>query len=211
MKNKKMMPMIGWIVMVVLVAVLSVYSIAYFIPGMPFSFRPEVYPQSPLTVFLLAHIGGAVVAALSGPLQFWGSFRQNNVKTHRVLGKFYLLGVLVAGLSALIISPISQGGLVTHIGFALLAVTWLVATFMAYKRVLGKDWLAHQRWMIRSYSLTLAFVSLRIWLGGLVLTGAPFEEVYQTVAWICWVPNLIIAECYINRDNSLIARSPSLT
>lgn len=207
MKNKKMTPMIGWVVMVLLVVLLSVYSMAYFVPGMPFSFRPQVYPQSPLTIFLLAHIGGAVIAALCGALQFWEEFRLRNVKIHRVLGKFYLLGVLVAGVSALIISPISQGGLVTHIGFALLAVTWLVTTFIAYKRVVDKNWLAHQRWMIRSYSLTLAFVSLRIWLGGLVLTGAPFEEVYQTVAWICWVPNLMIAEYYINRNNSLITRA----
>ena len=207
MRNKKMIPVISWGVMVLLVIVLSVYSMAYFIPGMPFSFRPEVYPQSPLTIFLLAHIGGAVVAALCGPLQFCQSFRLRNIKTHRLLGKCYLLGVLVAGVSALIISPISQGGLVTHIGFALLAVSWLVATFIAYKRILERDWLAHQRWMIRSYSLTLAFVSLRIWLGGLVLTGAPFEEVYQTVAWICWVPNLMIAEYCINRNNSLVARA----
>ena len=42
------------------------------------------------------------------------------------------------------------------------------------------------------------FLSLRLWLPGLLITtDADFEQVYQTVAWLCWVPNLIITELYL--------------
>jgi len=196
---------LGWWLMTVLVVVLCLYSAAYFLPGMPFSFRPDVYPISSFTWFLLAHIGGAMVAALAGPLQFWGSFRLKYKKWHRFLGMSYLAGVAIAAPAALIISPISQGGLTTHIGFAILAMLWAGATLIAYYKIINKQWRAHQQWMIRSYALTLAFVSLRLWLGGLALTGAPFDEVYQSAAWLCWVPNLIVAELYLGWRASAFA------
>ena len=188
---------VTWGLMSLLVAAMCAYAAVYFLPGMPFSFRPDVYPSSSFTVLLLAHIGGAIIAALAGPLQFWGSFRRKYKKWHRLLGFSYLFGVCIAAPAALMISPISKGGLTTHIGFAILAVLWAGATLIAYYQISRKNWHAHQQWMIRSYALTLAFVTLRLWLGGLVLTGASFDEVYQTVAWLCWVPNLIIAELYI--------------
>ncbi|EPJ48470.1 MAG: hypothetical protein OFPI_29290 [Osedax symbiont Rs2] len=188
---------VGWGLMSLMIVALCAYSAVYFLPGMPFSFRPEVYPGSSFTIFLLAHIGGAIIAALAGPPQFWSSFRSKHKKWHRLLGLSYLLGVCIAAPAALMISPISKGGLSTHIGFALLAVLWAGATLIAYFEISRKNWHAHQQWMIRSFALTLAFVTLRLWLGTIALTGAPFDEVYQTVAWLCWVPNLLIAELYI--------------
>jgi len=187
----------GWWLMTIMAVLLCLYSSAYFLPGMPFSFRPDVYPVSSLTLFLLAHIGGGMLAVIAGPLQFWSHFRAKYKKWHRLLGLIYLTGVVIGAPAALIISPISQGGLTTHIGFAILAILWGATTLIAYLKIISKDYEAHQQWMIRSYALTLAFVSLRIWLGGLTVTGAPFEEVYQSVAWLCWVPNLIVAELYL--------------
>lgn len=187
----------GWWLMTVLVVVLCLYSAAYFLPGMPFSFRPDVYPVTGFTVFLLAHIGGAMLAALAGPLQFWRHFRLKHKKWHRLLGFSYLTGVVIGAPAALVISPISQGGLTTHIGFSILAILWGATTLIAYLKIIAKDYDGHQQWMIRSFALTLAFVTLRLWLGGLAMTGAPFDEVYQTTAWLCWVPNLIIAELYL--------------
>ena len=201
---------VGWWLMTVFVVILCLYAAAYFLPGMPFSFRPDVYPSSSFTWLLLAHIGGAMLAALAGPLQFWGGFRRKYKKVHRIIGLSYLAGVCISAPAALIISPISQGGLTTHIGFAMLAILWAGATFIAYYHIISKDWRAHQRWMIRSFALTFAFVTLRLWLGGLALTGAPFDEVYQTTAWLCWVPNLIIVELYLGmRANKFAVSSVS--
>ena len=57
---------VAWGLMTLLVIALCIYSAVYFLPGMPFSFRPDVYPGSSFTIFLLAHIGGAIIAALAG-------------------------------------------------------------------------------------------------------------------------------------------------
>ena len=58
----------------------------------------------------------------------------------------------------------------------------------------------HRRWMIRSYSLTFAAVTLRVALPlFFILGGMDYDEASNYVAWISWVPNLLIAELYLRR------------
>src|SRR5260370_20371385 len=54
--------------------------------------------------------------------------------------------------------------------------------------------------MIRSYALTLAAVTLRIYLPASQIAGIPFPDAYQTISWLCWVPNLVVAEWWILRS-----------
>ncbi|MBK9207725.1 MAG: DUF2306 domain-containing protein [Anaerolineales bacterium] len=71
---------------------------------------------------------------------------------------------------------------------------------------------SHREWMIRSFALTFAAATLRLWLGTLIATQLPFlqtrysgdfdalfVEVYRVVMWLSWVPNLIVAEMIIQR------------
>ena len=49
--------------------------------------------------------------------------------------------------------------------------------------------------MIRSFALTLAAVTLRIYMPiGVTLNQGEFTLPYTIIAWACWVPNLITAE-----------------
>ena len=49
--------------------------------------------------------------------------------------------------------------------------------------------------MIRNFALTFAAVTLRAYLGlSQAVFGLSFEAFYPVVAWLCWVPNLIVAE-----------------
>ena len=52
--------------------------------------------------------------------------------------------------------------------------------------------------MVRNFALTFAAVTLRLWLPGMVVGGVPMEIAYPIVAWLCWVPNLIVAEALFN-------------
>jgi len=58
----------------------------------------------------------------------------------------------------------SQGGLVTHVGFGLLAILWFGTTAAAYFSIRRGDQVSHRRWMIRGYALTFAAVTLRWYL-----------------------------------------------
>ena len=64
--------------------------------------------------------------------------------------------------------------------------------------MLNRDFAAHERWMIRSFALTLAAVTLRIYLPiGVTLNNGEFTFPYTIIAWACWVPNLIVAEIFL--------------
>jgi hypothetical protein len=51
---------------------------------------------------------------------------------------------------------------------------------------------------------------LRIYLPLSQVYGIPFEPAYQTIAWLCWVPNLIVAEWLILRQRAVPVPEPSL-
>jgi hypothetical protein len=52
--------------------------------------------------------------------------------------------------------------------------------------------------MVRNFALTFAAVTLRLYLGVFMAAGARFEDVYPLLAWLCWVPNLLLAEWLFN-------------
>jgi len=43
----------------------------------------------------------------------------------------------------------------------------------------------HEKWMIRSYALCFAAVTLRIWLGLSGHAELAFMDVYPIIAWLC--------------------------
>ncbi len=51
--------------------------------------------------------------------------------------------------------------------------------------------------MLRNFALTFAAVTLRIYLNVFAAIGVDFSESYPVVAWLAWVPNLILIEWYL--------------
>lgn len=163
-------------------------------------------------VGLFVHIFSGGIALILGPFQFLSKLRDRKPTLHRWMGRIYLLGVLFGGLSAFIIAPGMISGLVGEFGLITLAVLWLSTGFMAYASIRAGNVDDHREWMIRNYALTFAAATLRLWLGSLIATQLPFlqtkyagdfdalfVEVYRVVMWICWVPNLIVAEMILQR------------
>ena len=101
---------------------------------------------------------------------------------------------MIGGVSGFYLALNSSGGLVGHYGFALLAIFWVSATLIAFSCIRKRNIAAHQKWMIRSYALTLAALTLRIYISAFLISGVSFEDAYPLIAWLCWVPNIIIAE-----------------
>jgi uncharacterized membrane protein len=168
------------------------------------SMNPDVFP--PLLrdefmdrkVYLALHAGGGAVALVIGPWQFWGRLRRNHTKLHRAMGATYLVATVIFGGGAgFLLAFESHGGLTTHVGFGMLAVLWWITGVSAFLSVRAGDYRSHGEWMVRSFSLTFGAVTLRLWLPLFAALGIPFDEAYQTVAWLAWVPNLLVAELYL--------------
>mgnify|MGYP001206114726 CR=1 FL=1 len=64
--------------------------------------------------------------------------------------------------------------------------------------VIGIDIDAHKVWMIRNFSLTFGAVTLRLYMGLFSAFYVDPSEAFQAVAWLAWVPNLIVVEWYLN-------------
>lgn len=145
------------------------------------------------------HIFLGGLALLAGFSQFFKSLRRKRLQLHRTLGKIYVVAVILSGIAGLIIAYFASGGLVAAVGFSALAVLWLYTTGNAYTSIRKKKIEAHQRWMIRSYALCFAAVTLRVYLPLTQIAGIEFESAYRVIAWACWVPNLLVAEFYFIR------------
>jgi hypothetical protein len=141
-----------------------------------------------------------MLATIIGPFQFLPRIITNRyLKLHRWLGRTYLGGVLFGGLAGLYMAFLAYGGPPARLGFGLLAILWLLSGFMAYRHIRRKEIQHHRQWMVRNYALTFAGITLRLWIIVLQVAGVEFIEAYITVAWLCWVPNLMIAEVIVNR------------
>jgi predicted membrane protein DUF2306 len=51
--------------------------------------------------------------------------------------------------------------------------------------------------MTRSFALAFAAVMLRIYLPGSLAAGVDYYDAYPVIAWVCWVPNLIVAQVLV--------------
>jgi uncharacterized membrane protein len=149
-----------------------------------------------------AHFLGGAIALAVGAFQLNSRIRARFIAIHRWLGRTYLLAIAAGGVASLVLAVNSSAGPVARVGFGLLGVLWLVSSFNAYRYIRQGDVGAHRNWMIRSYALTLAAVTLRVYLPLSMIAGMPFAVAYPAIAWLCWVPNLLVAEWFVRSGRS---------
>jgi uncharacterized membrane protein len=183
-----------WWVMLLFSVSVVVYATRYFL------FKSNDAHFSRYIIPLRLHIAGGMGALLAGPWQFSEKLRARRLNLHRWLGRFYLIEVGLGSIAGFAMSFVSEEGLPTHLGFGILAVLWFFTGLQAYRMVRRGNIEAHRQWMIRNFALTLAAVTLRNYLP-LMLFGLhwSFRASYITVSWLCWVPNLLVAEWMISR------------
>jgi uncharacterized membrane protein len=185
-----------WALMTLLALLVAAYAIGI-------SSVAEIRPPLVRTLFqqhraaVLAHFLGGAVGLLTGAAQLSSRLRTGAVRLHRGLGRIYVLAILVGGVAGFILALNSSAGSVARAGFGALAVCWLASTVSAYFHIRRGNLPAHRSWMIRSYALTLAAVTLRLYLPVSQIAGISMTAAYPAIAWLCWVPNLLIAEWFV--------------
>ncbi len=150
---------------------------------------------------LYGHITGATIALALLPIQFSPRLRRTRLGLHRWLGRLYGASIAVGSLSGLALAVTTEAGPFAAMGFAALAVLWAAFTARAIWLAIQGEIAAHRAWMVRSAALTLAAVSLRLELP-LLQAIFGFEIGYPLVAWLCWVPNLLIAEWLLSTGHT---------
>jgi Predicted membrane protein (DUF2306) len=86
---------------------------------------------------------------------------------------------------------------VSTAGFGLLAGLWLASTWKALDAARNGRIAEHRRWMIRSFALTFAAVTLRLYLPFAFISPIGYVATYRLIGFACWVPNLAFAEVFL--------------
>jgi uncharacterized membrane protein len=107
---------------------------------------------------LIPHVLASVIALLAGPVQFSSRFRQRHLRFHRVLGRIYVISVLIGALTGIALAAGRPG----MPGTCVQAAAWVICTTAALITARNRQIARHRQWMIRSYAVTFTFVSSRV-------------------------------------------------
>ncbi len=169
----------------------------------------QVGPVSPTVAknrffqpWIIVHAAGAATALLLGPFQFRPTLRRRWPRLHRWTGRAYVAGCLVGGASGLVLAAGTSAGPVAQSGFSAVGVLWMYVTARGWGTARAGRFPEHRRWMIRSFALTFAAVTLRIYLPTAMTLGFSLTSTYQVIAWLSWVPNAALAEIYLRRGKA---------
>lgn len=136
-------------------------------------------------------LGG--IALLIGWLQFNKKLRLKHIKLHKNIGKVYVLSCILSAIAAFYIALYASGGIGPKIGFAAMAVFWFFSTYLGFSAIKKGNVTKHQKLMIYSYAACFSAVTLRIWLPILTNALGGFYPAYRVVAWLSWLPNILVA------------------
>lgn len=163
----------------------------------------------PIEGGLYIHIVGASLALAIGPWQFSQRLRRWRPGLHRWVGRAYLASIALGATGGVVTSIWSSRGISGFVGFATLTALWAWTSWRGYRAVRRGDIRSHQAWMIRSFALTFAAVTLRVELLAMIGLQAlfvsdfdfahAFDQAYAPLPYLSWIPNLIIAEWIIHR------------
>lgn len=199
-KTRKWSTRLGWLFLLILCLAVAAFSARYLVNP------PQTTKQALHNIYglpwLVVHVASSTTALSLGAWQFIPAWRRKTLGVHRWIGRTYVVSCLIGGVSGVILAFGSHAGPVATLGFGLLGVFWIALNSLGWRAAIQKRFDAHRRWMIRSWALTLAAVTLRIYLPMVMIFDLPFEPWYQAIAFLAWVPNLLLAEVWLRWRHS---------
>jgi hypothetical protein len=192
-----------WLIVILGVALgLNTLTYLNFDPHYGFlKFKQDAISTGWYLPFYYAHIFVGGLILIAGFFQFNHELRRHRRTLHRWLGYFYVFGILLfAAPGGLGMSFFVGRGNMVLISFVVQCLLWFYCTAMAFRKALAKDFESHQHWMMRSFSLTLAAITLRLYIfAASWWFDLSLPYVYGLFAWASWLPNLLIAEYIIHK------------
>ncbi|SUX47215.1 DUF2306 domain-containing protein [Chryseobacterium indoltheticum] len=164
--------------------------------------QTEVHDRPEYLWFFYTHVYTSIFVLLAGFLAILRKdFRLKNF--HINAGKIYIFLILLfAAPSGIYMGIFANGGFLSKISFVILGSLWWFSTFKAYQLARQKKFKEHKQWMWRSFALTISALTLRIWKVIIVYLFHPNPmDVYQIIAWLGWVPNILLIEYLITKKH----------
>ena len=158
-------------------------------------------PPNPIAPgFYYVHLLFALPVLLGAPLQFVSELRLRRPALHRAVGKAYVYGATVASLTAIYMGTVGpyQG---SRLSIAITGTLWSFFTLAAWRQAVARNFAAHRAFMIRSYTMALVLVWLRLMfdLQDYLFFYVINEDLRDaTREWASWVVPLLVTELYLS-------------
>ena len=183
---------------------IGLYPLSYLVFGNNLNSKSQELLASVFwNVNFYTHISLGGIALLVGWSQFSEKFRKKNIRLHRVIGKVYVGSVLLSAIAGIYIGYFATGGIISQVGFISLGIIWFYTTLNAFFEIKKGRVEQHEKMMIYSYAACFAAVTLRLMLPLLIVIFNDFIPAYQLVAWLSWIPNLMVAHLIILKKSRL--------
>jgi hypothetical protein len=160
--------------------------------------QTEVTERPEYLWFFYSHVYTSIFVLFAG---FLAILRKDfGIKNfHKNAGKFYIFLILfLAAPSGIYMGIFANGGFLSKLSFVILGCLWWFSTFKAYQLARQKKFKQHKHWMWRSFAFTISAITLRMWKVFIVYLFHPNPmDVYQIIAWLGWIPNIILIEYLI--------------
>lgn len=133
----------------------------------------EEYPN-----ITLAHVGPGLLYLALAPLQFLKSIRSKYPQFHRWSGRLLVVLSLILGAAAVVIGVLfPYSGVIEQVIIAFFGTFFLAAAVNGFLCARRKNFKAHREWMMRSFAIGLAIVTMRlIFVPILIIIGSPTVE-----------------------------------
>jgi len=150
--------------------------------------------QSPIAFMLHALLGG--VGLVAGVLQFNSRIRLASIRTHRTTGWVYLVSIWGASTSGMLSAFYFDVPSTAKAIFVAVACWWFFSTSWAYWHVRKRRVNLHRHWMIRSYAISLFFITFPIWVP--LMQALTADEIAWPMGLLFAVSlNILLAELWL--------------
>ena len=199
LKYSKYLLWIGYIYFSYLLLLITLQYIPYHTDVAFLRIKQEEIALNHYKIAFFTHVYTSIFLMIFGAIQFSNYIQKKHIKLHQISGRLYVaILLLLSGPSGFIMSYYANGGLFAQISFLLLAAFWMLFTVLSLYFILKKQVIQHQKFAVRSFALTLAAISLRLFKYLLVFFFEPLPmDAYRIAAWSSWTFNLLIAELII--------------
>jgi uncharacterized membrane protein YozB (DUF420 family) len=171
----------------------------------------------PFKWWLLPHGIAGACALLLGPMQFSDRLRKKYAKLHRVVGRFYIAGVFVAGPLGFYIQFFQERSGATRsfsIAGAVDATLWMTTTAIALLFILRGNVNLHRQWMTRSFAVAIVFLEVRV-IGGVTGWDQLGPGAIETIVWVCLAFAVLFADIVLQwqelRRSRTVHSTPKVT
>jgi uncharacterized membrane protein len=150
--------------------------------------------------WFVLHIAAATCSLFLGPVQFWKFIRTKYIRFHRIAGKIYIIGSLLAAITAFRLALLFDC-VGCRYSLIPLSILFFLTTSLAWYAIQQRNIMAHRQFMVRSYVCALAFVFVRldrVLPIGFIFDPIVDDGVYAVIAeWTFSILPLIVVEIFM--------------